>query len=1383
MDPHSKTIPDWRLYLEQQYKVSFDQKAAELVRAAVLSVASQPYSSKGDFQTINTKDFLLPLASKGFPLDGLRLANHVGGAIGQPPWHEPQADPDTLLSNYSVYGSTRPSVEFHSCIETAAGLATTTPGFESVTPWHLAFSILTSNAAGITWQLQSMNSSADDAAEVFLSNMEKAEPDLFKSSDWRSHFKLQEKGSPGRDTAGMDRKSALDSIESHWERFKSSHRLAPGFELGATRTHDVQKWIIQEAPPFGSSKSHVSLSSIPFRISEEVVILGLLLTAAEVKKGNRSLAPAQTLDWAKRVVESANLDSTQLKAQIQRALFRAQTTENNSTRFGLIPEALANLFIQAEQLSKQISDGVIDERHFVAVYFRFLIRNANLHIPKADFPDTSLLLESLSAHIESNTDIRQRDNMEEWTKLLSEIRDALEARSDRMENSSLAPAEGTEQQNTEFEEGTEERVSQPLAQSHPDESEPIRRPDLEGQQRFDEQSEDDVIPDTDARRGPRSFSSQHRDLSVPFRRLMLEERTTRSKFIQSANLILSSACSNTLTIAWEDVAAIGDADRSPEVTAGSIYIAFLETGLSERHKADEDSLPADLVRRSEVSPDRLNRFRFLAIQATPTKSSITSVSPSETQFQLWTEATRIANQCSEDKLIAARHLLAAFILLYERNQKIHSELERLEFDPDLALRILIDHLRIYETTTHQGWRNFFQSIQHDGFSVLANFGQGITPTRYNSLCLDIDSTAKSIAKLFNSSRLQQSESTGSSAKPLKITDFVFALYGEWGRGKSTLMEKVAEILCDHPNSFLENADAPEAKSGFCLKTRKRLHNLGDGIKNIIWGHPKVAPCYESLEFSAWKYPSRPEVWVHLYEKIRETAEHKSTLQRMRISFRIGLLESGWWPLIIGFLLLFIARLPIFEWAGYFWQAVGWVGALIVAGFFLRMSRIGLLVGRHYITVPDHADKLGLQAVVGRDLKNLLRTWLVPAHSKAADPDLACIDFRCFKTGWWFSFFIFLLFTVSLLLACRSISEAHESRKTEISLAIAEASQVKTSHELLMTIPINDATAIIKADLPEFLFMQKKEIPKLSNPIGIYWFLGVVGFAGLLYGWIVTRPVKRYQTLLLTIDDLDRCDTEQMLAVIESLRLFLDDPAMSGRLQMAMLMDLRILNDALACRARKKGLKRDDSEIRNLQRSHREKIFLCELAMPPLHDKDCQELLDSLFPAHVIQAPNPLPTSVETKSNEPVKAPNEEGQPVLTGEVPLGETVDSPQIPRADSPPHIATDQSPPTSAPKTISESESTVEILGDGERNALVYAISQIPSNQLTPRTLLMIKVRFELVRLLLQQQGKNEQLSEAILGGIAAKLVENVVPGLGLYSAPLDPAIERIVSQVTCD
>ena len=171
LDPRSKTIPDWQLYLEQQYKVPFDQRAAELVRAAVLSVASQPYLGNGDFQTNNTKDFLSPLASKDFPLAGLRLVNHVGGAIGQPPWHEPQADPDTLLSNYSVYGSTRPSVEFHSCIQTAAGLATTTPGFESVTPWHLAFSILTSNATGITWQLQSMRSSVDDAAGLFLSNM------------------------------------------------------------------------------------------------------------------------------------------------------------------------------------------------------------------------------------------------------------------------------------------------------------------------------------------------------------------------------------------------------------------------------------------------------------------------------------------------------------------------------------------------------------------------------------------------------------------------------------------------------------------------------------------------------------------------------------------------------------------------------------------------------------------------------------------------------------------------------------------------------------------------------------------------------------------------------------------------------------------------------------------------------------------------------------------------------------------------------------------------------------------------------------------------------------------------------------------------------------
>ena len=77
---------------------------------------------------------------------------------------------------------------------------------------------------------------------------------------------------------------------------------------------------------------------------------------------------------------------------------------------------------------------------------------------------------------------------------------------------------------------------------------------------------------------------------------------------------------------------------------------------------------------------------------------------------------------------------------------------------------------------------------------LSAVGRGIAPSRYGSLCLNIDETAESIASIFLSASAREPVNTDAKQPKLKVSDFVFALYGEWGRGKSTLMGKVADLL-------------------------------------------------------------------------------------------------------------------------------------------------------------------------------------------------------------------------------------------------------------------------------------------------------------------------------------------------------------------------------------------------------------------------------------------------------------------------------------------------------------------------------------------------------------------------------------------------------------
>src|ERR1043166_716733 len=104
----------------------------------------------------------------------------------------------------------------------------------------------------------------------------------------------------------------------------------------------------------------------------------------------------------------------------------------------------------------------------------------------------------------------------------------------------------------------------------------------------------------------------------------------------------------------------------------------------------------------------------------------------------------------------------------------------------------------------------------------------------DELCLDIKAYSTAIADTFTAAATEN--------------DFVFALYAPWGRGKSTLIKETAKIL---------GGDEATKQPG------RR---------------------YKSIFFSAWKYPTRPEVWVHLHQKIAAVAKQEGLLQKLRISF-------------------------------------------------------------------------------------------------------------------------------------------------------------------------------------------------------------------------------------------------------------------------------------------------------------------------------------------------------------------------------------------------------------------------------------------------------------------------------------------------------------------
>lgn len=169
-------------------------------------------------------------------------------------------------------------------------------------------------------------------------------------------------------------------------------------------------------------------------------------------------------------------------------------------------------------------------------------------------------------------------------------------------------------------------------------------------------------------------------------------------------------------------------------------------------------------------------------------------------------------------------------------------------------------------------------------------------------------------------------------------DFTFALFGPWGRGKTYLMNRTAKAL-------------------------REQHQ------------------YETVHFSAWAYPQTPVLWAHLYECVAERALSGSWPRRLGRSLRAALArrgpDGGIGGMFVALLGFGLGVLPFGVW---FSVGKGAYTLFGLAGLFMivRVARRGSELGRrlrNYLMLPRHDEQLGLQVVIGRDLKALLVGWI------------------------------------------------------------------------------------------------------------------------------------------------------------------------------------------------------------------------------------------------------------------------------------------------------------------------------------------------------------------------------------------------------------------------
>jgi KAP family P-loop domain len=378
-------------------------------------------------------------------------------------------------------------------------------------------------------------------------------------------------------------------------------------------------------------------------------------------------------------------------------------------------------------------------------------------------------------------------------------------------------------------------------------------------------------------------------------------------------------------------------------------------------------------------------------------------------------------------------------------------------------------------------------------------------------CLNADDYAASIASLFRSA--------------IK-GEFCFAVYGHWGRGKTYLMNLVSE--------FLQPAR------------------------------------YRTVRFSAWKYPSAPEVWIHLYEEFAKVAYKGPWWRATPTILRTGIAQHGLGGLLAGYFLFAVSMLPIFTAFEItkgvviaLYPVIGVMGFIWIINLLSSIKKAKKRLNKSYLSATRHTEKLGLQATIGSDLAALLEGW-IPAP----------------------------IFKIKFILPWALIT---------ILLAFATWSRLSDGESAQNWLAAHSST-----------FNWVIASPVLIN-------IAVVGLevliAVLIARWI-TSDVNSPRRILLVVDDLDRCDPQHLLSVMESIKLLLEEEPISDRVQVAMLIEEDILKHAILAKYR--ALLQDpttpadgpkhDPEV--LVRENCEKLFLAHLRFPRLSIPEIRDLVET-----------------------------------------------------------------------------------------------------------------------------------------------------------------------------
>ena len=112
---------------------------------------------------------------------------------------------------------------------------------------------------------------------------------------------------------------------------------------------------------------------------------------------------------------------------------------------------------------------------------------------------------------------------------------------------------------------------------------------------------------------------------------------------------------------------------------------------------------------------------------------------------------------------------------------------------------------------------------------------------------------------------------------------------------------------------------------------------------------------------------------------------------------------------------------------------------------------------------------------------------------------------------------------------------------------------------------------------------------------------------LLKTWIPNS--NKHEKIILFVDDIDRCNIEQVINIIDGLRVILDNPEIHERLIIITAIDENILFQAL--NHKYDGM--DKEQIEAMHKEYLEKIFIIGLKLNHLSSNEIEEFLENILP--------------------------------------------------------------------------------------------------------------------------------------------------------------------------